>query len=605
MCAKLLLAVALVASADAMFDTRRSGDHAHASGGSASQTRAWRAAWQFNLPAGVYEWKLQYRSCKDDRFVWSITNTSGTGTTAADNTARMGRAEHWAESNFVYTNMQREGLRDAPGSSIQENIGLVSPTGGKLYQFIFNTSKVEACPNVGTAASADAHAGHGHRRSLVPDFRRSGDEANKFVPKLNIQTSGYYVIFSDRNWEADYEGGLFNSAGTRIVAVKEEFPGVLSAEQLCPTADDDDHAATTGNGLDNDKFTFGIICLVASLVGGVLPVIVSISTDGPKGFSHELCMLMGSGGLLGMFLQFYISTFGPENEGLLKNKQTGKYALQYALVMIGLCLMVVIEALMPEEQAEEAAADGSKQTEEAAADGIELTEKQPEEDGQPGPQPGVAPTSSDEDRKNSCIDIDAERMCSTGGTGSGSGNGGEVVSGNGGEAAPAVDMDMWKLVNTVLLVVASASTYVFQGLAMGMLTKYDELERYFTIMVVQCFMVGLAIGAAGTDSRAHWGAIVSGVFVFALSPLLGTIFGMGLNGQDTDRDNAHGSVMATTGGIMIYVSLVQLLKPYNIAGKAHNASNQLLFCLAWSLGAGSMCLVAITEMNAEVEMDEH
>lgn len=596
MCAKLLLAVALVASADAVFDIRRSGDHA--SGGSASQTRAWRAAWQFNLPAGVYEWKLQYRSCKDDRFVWSITNTSGTGTTAADNTARMGRAEHWAESNFVYTNMQREALRDAPGSSIQENIGLVSPTGGKLYQFIFNTSKVEACPNVGTAAAADAHAGHGHRRSLVPDFRRSGDEANKFVPKLNIQTSGYYVIFSDRNWEADYEGGLFNSAGTRIVAVKEEFPGVLSAAQLCPTADDDHHAATTGNGLDNDKFTFGIICLVASLVGGVLPVIVSMSTGGPKEFPHELCMLMGSGGLLGMFLQFYISTFGPENEGLLKNKQTGKYALQYALVMIGLCLMVVIEALMPEEQAEE-----------AAADGVELSmEKQspPEEDTMKD-GPGVAPiddvpvTSSDEDRQNACIGGDVRGMCTTGGTGSGSGNGGEVVPAT--EAAPAVDI--WKLVNTVLLVVASTSTYVFQGLAMGMLTKYDELERYFTIMVVQCFMVGLAIGAAGTDSRVHAGAIVFGVFVFALSPLLGTIFGMGLNGQDTDRDNAHGSVMATTGGIMIYLSLVQLLKPYNIAGMAHNASKQLLFCLAWSLGAGSMCLVAITEMNAEVEMDEH
>merc|ERR550514_633791 len=104
-----------------------------------------------------------------------------------------------------------------PGMSITENIGLVGPSGGKLYQFIFNTSKSEACPTVGGGGD---HDGHGHRRSL----RRSGNEANMFVPKLQIATAGYYVIFSDRNWEADYEGGLFNSANVRQTAVKEEFP---------------------------------------------------------------------------------------------------------------------------------------------------------------------------------------------------------------------------------------------------------------------------------------------------------------------------------------------------------------------------------------------
>jgi len=564
-----------------VFELRRSGHDHSASSGSGSQTRFWRAAWQFQLTAGTYEWKLQYRTCKDDRFVWTITNTSG-----STDTARQERAEAWAATNFVYSNTQREALRDSPGSSIQENIGLVPPSGGKLYQFIFNTSKSEAC--AATGGGHDNHDDHRRHSDSEPPFtlRRSGNAANMFVPKLQIQTDGYYVIFADRNWEADYEGGLYINEA-KVSAAKEEFPGVLSAAQLCPTGHDDDNAATSD--LDRDRYIFATLCVVAGIVGGVLPLVVTMCSGGSGSTPNEICMMLASGLLFAMFIQFYISEIGPENEGLLANNQTGKYSLQYAIVIIGLCLMVVIEAVIPDSDAAPS---------EEAEQGTEVPMGNPiDEDSMEKEGIALDDMAKGDDRQSSCLPTDDVRsMCSTSGPPTGSGNGGEVGTATEAPAAPV--LNYWKLTNTVLLIMALAATYCFEGMLLGMEKQYNKLEDVFITVCYQVFAAGVGIGAAAADSNVHVAVAIFGVVCFSIWPLIGCIIGMDLQPGSTERNNSHGSIMALTGGIMLYVSLIQLLKPYY---KTKQFATKVVFCVVWSIGAGSMLLLAIIKMDAAGE----
>jgi len=326
MCAKLLLALALVAdSANGMFEIRRSGDHAASSG--ATGNAAWRFAAVYNITTpGLYSWKLMYKTCKDDRFQWGITNTS-----EANAHGRMRADTYWADTYFTFGNMEREVLTDSP-AGVTENI----PATGKhkIFQFVFNTSKSFACAAISAGDDDDAHAGHAHRRSGP---HAGHTDADMFVPKLNFAAAGAYVIFSDRNWEADYGGTLHDPTGAMVSMANEVSQGIVNA---CPVAESESESVKKED-MDTEKYIYAALIFCS----GELGVFISVywASDVEKLRPYQLLGNVFAAGVLTALLMQHML---PECIELLPASKTDKYPLTMCLAVLGFIAFFALETVL-------------------------------------------------------------------------------------------------------------------------------------------------------------------------------------------------------------------------------------------------------------------
>jgi len=139
---------------------------------------------------------------------------------------------------------------------------------------------------------------------------------------------------------------------------------------------------------------------------------------------------------------------------------------------------------------------------------------------------------------------------------------------------------------------------VFVGMALGIA---DNDKNLFIAIIFHQFFEGLALGAHMTPVRKLKrlvGVCVVGL-VFALEVPAGIAIGLitksSLEEGSKGYDIAHGTFQGLSGGILIYVSLVHLIKAYMDSGATgwRLETHRLVSYLGFLLGTGVMAVLGI------------
>jgi zinc transporter 1/2/3 len=135
----------------------------------------------------------------------------------------------------------------------------------------------------------------------------------------------------------------------------------------------------------------------------------------------------------------------------------------------------------------------------------------------------------------------------------------------------------------------------FVGIALGIV---DNDVNLFIAIVSHQFFEGLALGArvarAKFRSRLHiWMLDIS----FALAAPIGIAIGIGVHSRIADNTFAYpivdGTFQALSGGILIYVSLVHMMKEEMERAEFSNSNLSLVMYLGFLLGAAVMSIIGI------------
>jgi zinc transporter ZupT len=417
----------------------------------------------------------------------------------------------------------------------------------------FDSRKFETCTN--TVSTADAHAGHSHRRG---GRRSAGHSANAFPVVLDFPAGTYpqtWFFFSDADLVGDFEMVVKKEGTTTAIASSSKE--VHADPNKCSAA-----ATTTAScDCDDDKYMWAGLILAIGLVGMFPIFFKQCATSAMAMYILGLFNCFGGGALLGVAVGHVF----PEAIDLYPPSKSDDYPAAAMLVATGYIALLVCDKLFlalcgPEDECQE----------EPAAPPLEKSGKDADET-----TVGVAPASS-----APMVDLSSE---SAPASAQGSGSGCNGLDDPNATAVPAT------LTQAIGVFIGMALHSVMAGLTLGLKTDKTSMENLgIAIVCHKLFDVtALAIVLVRTDVGML--KSIPYCLIVALMTPIGCI--AGINGGDVSN-NTNGALQALATGTFLYVAIQEVLA-HEFAKKAP-AKDVVVKVIACVLGVGMIGLASIS-----------
>merc|ERR1711981_1096596 len=389
-----------------------------AASGTSYHTKNWRSWYAYSIPsAGEYEVQLFGKSCKNSYLNMVVLKGAGTAVT-----------EDLEESAEFYMSPQ---YPDGGAST--------TPFG----QWNSGYTTINAQAATGTVSTADAHAGHSHRRG---GRRSAGHSANAFPVVLDFPAGTYpqtWFFFSDADLVGDFEMVVKKEGTTTAIASSSKE--VHADPNKCSAA-----ATTTAScDCDDDKYMWAGLILAIGLVGMFPIFFKQCATSAMAMYILGLFNCFGGGALLGVAVGHVF----PEAIDLYPPSKSDDYPAAAMLVATGYIALLVCDKLFlalcgPEDECQE----------EPAAPPLEKSGKDADET-----TVGVAPASS-----APMVDLSSE---SAPASAQGSGSGCNGLDDPNATAVPAT------LTQAIGVFIGMALHSVMAGLTLGLKTDKTSMEN--------------------------------------------------------------------------------------------------------------------------------
>merc|ERR1711981_233568 len=262
-----------------------------AASGTSYHTKNWRSWYAYSIPsAGEYEVQLFGKSCKNSYLNMVVLKGAGTAVTEdLEESAEFYMSPQYPDGgasttpfgqwNSGYTTINAQASANpaltgnGPIWQIQQSVSASEPKvtmvalaadndkAKKVARLAlqFDSRKFETCTN--TVSTADAHAGHSHRRG---GRRSAGHSANAFPVVLDFPAGTYpqtWFFFSDADLVGDFEMVVKKEGTTTAIASSSKE--VHADPNKCSAA-----ATTTAScDCDDDKYMWAGLILAIGLVG--------------------------------------------------------------------------------------------------------------------------------------------------------------------------------------------------------------------------------------------------------------------------------------------------------------------------------------------------
>jgi len=469
-------------------------------------------------------------------------------------------AEDWANDHFSFTNSHRQQLHDK-GTHMELTIG---PKHEELYELVFNSTRMEAC-KAGAAspvgagnATADAHSCN----------RRSSDHAHgastQAVIEMKFTFTGPIIIFSNIDWKNQFEGALYKD-GVATAMTPEASEGTWPSKGLtyyaaaAPLLPNTESLAENGT-----KWAYAIVLLLSAFLFAMMPLLMSVN------YATEIAMYICFGNTLaaGVLFTVAIQHIFPEVIALYPPSKTDGYPFAATCVVMGFCAMMVIDNIVSSMCRSHGHGEGEPSVHTTgagsgngtvAADGPAATTDGTE-------LPTVAKADSEDDMEK------AEAPAATS----------EVV---------ALAANPQAFGTALSLALGLGIHSLFGGLALGLAKEETTCNNLFIgIIAHKCFAawaLGNTLRPLGNFAAA---AVISAIF--AMATPIGVVIGINMTKNDTRE--ANGILNAICCGLILFVSLLELLTP------AHKAKGkEMIHTACFILGCFIIMLVAINATKVE------